>query len=576
MEEPDKKITRVSLSSSNIIKNIFLTKPEANTVFSSKNRNKRANRDNNEENTKSPSLKRECVYEWCEQKEAQEIYPNQDDFNKFWVAYEDCKRRLLDSTNKNRSSRRRTIFKIKSSRKEARFMQKCLENKNFSTTTRRESPSQNFDYLPQNPCDSYYNNCDKNGTQRCISTGMDSFSCKCKFGYYGENCSSRKKDKNEVLEIFKPDTNEFFGDLSNNNDDFDYVNNYDNNNDYNTQSSNFKKSQIEVQTRINCQQDSDCNIGSCSNRGQCNCDGTGFTGRYCENDVNECDTGEHQCGLKIHCKNTFGSYHCECSTGYELNKQGQCVDINECNIVGKCDPNFARCINTQGSYDCQCTKTGFKSVMLGDRFQCENINECQDNNGGCDQACVDTYGSYACDCSNGYLLAEDDHTCSNINECLVSNGGCRDKCVDTPGSFSCECEKGWTLSADGVSCVDVNECTSGQSISCDLSVSKCINTEGGYECECKPNFLKDKRTGICHPTDQCKFDLHRCVAPAVCQTTTPGNYECVCPKGSNLSGKYRCYDINECLQDIDFLSVGPAVSTKTQTVKEFLRGSCIL
>ena len=38
------------------------------------------------------------------------------------------------------------------------------------------------------------------------------------------------------------------------------------------------------------------------------------------------------------------------------------------------------------------------------------INECNENNGGCNQRCVDTPSSFYCDCNHGYKLV-DNTTC---------------------------------------------------------------------------------------------------------------------------------------------------------------------
>lgn len=40
-----------------------------------------------------------------------------------------------------------------------------------------------------------------------------------------------------------------------------------------------------------------------------------------------------------------------------------------------------------------------------------DINECQNNNGGCSQTCENTDGSYLCSCSQGYQLTDNGYTC---------------------------------------------------------------------------------------------------------------------------------------------------------------------
>ena len=43
-----------------------------------------------------------------------------------------------------------------------------------------------------------------------------------------------------------------------------------------------------------------------------------------------------------------------------------------------------------------------------------DINECNTNNGGCDDTCINTIGSYYCQCDTGYSLNSDGHTCNGM------------------------------------------------------------------------------------------------------------------------------------------------------------------
>lgn len=40
-----------------------------------------------------------------------------------------------------------------------------------------------------------------------------------------------------------------------------------------------------------------------------------------------------------------------------------------------------------------------------------DVDECLDNNGGCQQVCVNTMGSYECQCTEGFFLSDNQHTC---------------------------------------------------------------------------------------------------------------------------------------------------------------------
>lgn len=63
-----------------------------------------------------------------------------------------------------------------------------------------------------------------------------------------------------------------------------------------------------------------------------------------------------------------------------------------------------------------------------------DIDECAEDNGGCDQLCLNFDGSYMCDCDFGYLMEAND-TCVDEDECADDNGGCQQvSCVDVYSS----------------------------------------------------------------------------------------------------------------------------------------------
>jgi len=47
-----------------------------------------------------------------------------------------------------------------------------------------------------------------------------------------------------------------------------------------------------------------------------------------------------------------------------------------------------------------------------------DINECLDDNAGCDHTCVNTLGSYYCKCNRGYILQADKHNCTGTYVCI--------------------------------------------------------------------------------------------------------------------------------------------------------------
>lgn len=43
-----------------------------------------------------------------------------------------------------------------------------------------------------------------------------------------------------------------------------------------------------------------------------------------------------------------------------------------------------------------------------------DVNECSNNNGGCNRFCHNTFGSYYCTCNDNEQLDVDNHTCIGI------------------------------------------------------------------------------------------------------------------------------------------------------------------
>ncbi|XP_068754342.1 uncharacterized protein [Montipora capricornis] len=136
--------------------------------------------------------------------------------------------------------------------------------------------------------------------------------------------------------------------------------------------------------------------------------GRGFYMSYTSIDENECKRAV--CTFPSLCRNTVGSYACDCPEGY-ANKgrkaSTRCEDIDECKIGnGRCDH---KCINTDGSYHCMC-KRGYKQAHDGRKCRADQ-NECSDNNGGCSHLCINSRSTYYCSCPPGFTLHSDKKTC---------------------------------------------------------------------------------------------------------------------------------------------------------------------
>lgn len=164
----------------------------------------------------------------------------------------------------------------------------------------------------------------------------------------------------------------------------------------------------------------------------------GYSGSNCEDDLDECIAGLHNCDAGSLCKNLVGSFECiksVCTTGFEM-VNNTCVDIDECQM-NMC--HLTMCQNLPGSFKCYCD-TGFD--MVGSK--CEDRDECASDPNQCpmDATCFNNPGSFSCRCKEGLTVVNG--VCSDPDPCsrCSENSYClEDKCFCLPG---------WT--GDGVIC----------------------------------------------------------------------------------------------------------------------------
>ncbi|GBN76587.1 hypothetical protein AVEN_64591-1 [Araneus ventricosus] len=90
-----------------------------------------------------------------------------------------------------------------------------------------------------------------------------------------------------------------------------------------------------------------------------------------------------------------------------LDAISQLAHINECETDNTCHPS-ATCRNTFGSFECECPDgyTGHNGRIVEPGEVCEDINECQESPSACwfydHVKCVNLPGSYKCECLQGY------------------------------------------------------------------------------------------------------------------------------------------------------------------------------
>ncbi|XP_070570968.1 multiple epidermal growth factor-like domains protein 6 [Ptychodera flava] len=227
---------------------------------------------------------------------------------------------------------------------------------------------------------------------------------------------------------------------------------------------------------------------------------------------------------------------CECPPGYSDTTCS--TDVNECDHDnGGCDQ---ACVNTDGSYYCTC-RSGFTLTLDGHHCD-DGINECLLANGGCQQNCHNTVGSFYCSCYDGYNLEGDGTSCEDINECETDNGGCEHECENFDGGFECFCRTGYQLAADDSSCEDINECWND----IDGCNQNCHNTLASYYCTCDDGFLLQSDGLTCQDVDECQLGNGGCEHICV---NTEGAYRCQCHVGYvvDFIDAQNCIDIDECI-----------------------------
>nr|XP_020143666.1 sushi, nidogen and EGF-like domain-containing protein 1 isoform X2 [Microcebus murinus] len=229
---------------------------------------------------------------------------------------------------------------------------------------------------------------------------------------------------------------------------------------------------------------------------------SGFTGRRCHLDVNECASQPCQNGGT--CTHGVNSFSCRCPAGFGgptcETAQSPC-DTKECQNGGQCQAE-------SGSAVCVCL-AGYTGAA------CETeVDECSSSpclNGG---SCVDLVGNYTCVCAEPF---EGPHCETGSHPepdaCLSApcqNGG---TCVDADQGYVCECPEGFM----GQDCRERTpshcECRNG---------GRCLGTNATL-CQCPPGFF-----GLF-----CEFEV----------TAMPCNMNTQCPDGGycmEYGGSYLC------------------------------------
>ncbi|XP_053372749.1 uncharacterized protein LOC123561027 [Mercenaria mercenaria] len=270
----------------------------------------------------------------------------------------------------------------------------------------------------------------------------------------------------------------------------------------------------------------------------------GWQGDFCVTDVDECSSDVNPCteSHKTVCENNLGSYLCKCVDGFELDSNGTCVDIDECDRnTHDC---VQRCNNTIGSYNCSCD-VGYTGT-LNDCSECANGRWGEQCTNSCH--CDPSYSTGECDSKTGCVCNpgwQGINCTEDINECEI-NGTCVENsyCNNTMGSHTCTCYSGYRTTVG--SCQECSANTYG--VECDTSCNCVANNT------INPSQSCDHINGTCYCTpywsgsrcetdiDECKLGTHNCTKDHEGCHNEDGGFVCSC-----LVGYMR--DNGSCVED---------------------------
>ncbi|XP_023575871.1 CD97 antigen isoform X2 [Octodon degus] len=161
-------------------------------------------------------------------------------------------------------------------------------------------------------------------------------------------------------------------------------------------------------------------------------------------DINECvPPNSVNCGPFADCKNTVGSYYCECSPGYKLKtgatkfmnlSENTCHETTTPATLGSAVPtNFPEVPVTMDPR----TQAGSSGRRI------EDVNQPTQDHSTCQGP---SEGKSICNCSPGFKFTpEGPRQCTDVNECMSGQKPCHNTthCINTAGSFQCKCRRGW-------------------------------------------------------------------------------------------------------------------------------------
>ena len=265
---------------------------------------------------------------------------------------------------------------------------------------------------------------------------------------------------------------------------------------------------------------------------------------------------------------------CVCPAGYVTDRDGSCVDINECAAdANTCGANDA-CVNIVGGHACECGP-GHSKISETLASQCADINECAAGTDSCgaENLCENTVGGFTCTpCPAGFQPNGDRGECVSApaacppGEMRNESGSCvcdatrrmsaNGQCAPTQsGAFQICRDKGWTVVEPVVEPPVGAECRIPyRNVAAQTDEAGCLLRDDNQSdfhkrqfgltatTPCAELFLEDELIPLA--ADHAAGDryVHSCPQGFIVSNDLK---ECVCPQGRiDIDG--ICADINEC------------------------------